>query len=67
MLPCRSLAAAPLPGKEGEPVSEYQYCEFLALDRPLTEKERAELRSISRRSPRSPSRYSRKQHLEVEH
>ncbi len=28
-------------------MSEYQYYEFLALDRPLTEKQRAELRSIS--------------------
>jgi hypothetical protein len=31
-------------------VSEYQYYEFLALDRPLTEKQRAELRSISTRA-----------------
>ena len=31
-------------------MSEYQYYEFLALDRPLTEKERAELRSISTRA-----------------
>jgi hypothetical protein len=28
------------------PMSEYQYYEFLALDRPLIEKQRAELGSI---------------------
>ena len=28
-------------------MSEYQYYEFLALDRPLTGKQRAELRSLS--------------------
>jgi hypothetical protein len=31
-------------------VSEYQYYEFLALDQPLTAKQRAELRSISTRA-----------------
>ena len=31
-------------------MSEYQYYEFLALDRPLTEKQRAELRSNSLRN-----------------
>jgi hypothetical protein len=31
-------------------MSEYQYYEFLALDRPLTENQRAELRSISTRA-----------------
>jgi hypothetical protein len=31
-------------------VSEYQYYEFLALDRPLTEKQRAELRQLSSRA-----------------
>src|SRR5258707_13466687 len=31
-------------------MSEYQYYEFLALDRPLTAKQRAELRSISSRA-----------------
>ena len=30
-------------------MSEYQYYEFLALDRPLTAEQRAELRSISSR------------------
>lgn len=31
----------------GGGTSEYQYYEFLALDRPLTGKQRAELRSLS--------------------
>ena len=31
-------------------MSEYQYCEFRALDRPLTKKEMGVLRSISSRA-----------------
>jgi hypothetical protein len=31
-------------------VSEYQYYEFLAIDRPLDEDERAEVRSLSTRA-----------------
>jgi len=31
-------------------MSEYQYCEFLAVDRPLTKKEMGELRSYSTRA-----------------
>jgi hypothetical protein len=31
-------------------VSEYQYYEFLALDRPLTSKQREELRQLSTRA-----------------
>jgi len=38
-------------------MSEYQYYEFLALDRPLTEKQRAELRSISTRAEISATRF----------
>jgi hypothetical protein len=38
-------------------VSEYQYYEFLALDRPLTEKQRAELRSISTRAEITATRF----------
>jgi hypothetical protein len=38
-------------------MSEYQYYEFLALDRPLTAKQRAELRSISTRAEISASRF----------
>jgi hypothetical protein len=38
-------------------MSEYQYYEFLALDRPLTEKERAELRSISTRAEITATRF----------
>jgi hypothetical protein len=38
-------------------MSEYQYYEFLALDRPLTQKERAELRSISTRAEITATRF----------
>jgi hypothetical protein len=38
-------------------VSEYQYYEFLALDRPLTDKQRDELRSISTRAEITATRF----------
>jgi hypothetical protein len=38
-------------------VSEYQYYEFLALDRPLTGIQRAELRSISSRAEITATRF----------
>jgi hypothetical protein len=38
-------------------VSEYQYYEFLALDQPLTAKQRAELRSISTRAEITATRF----------
>ena len=38
-------------------MSEYQYYEFLALDRPLTDKQRAELRSISTRAEITAARF----------
>jgi hypothetical protein len=38
-------------------MSEYQYYEFLALDRPLTGKQRAELRSISTRAEITATRF----------
>jgi hypothetical protein len=38
-------------------VSEYQCYEFVALDRPLTSDEMAELRSISTRADISPTRF----------
>jgi len=38
-------------------MSEYQYYEFLALDRPLTAKQRAELRSISSRADITATRF----------
>ena len=38
-------------------MSEYQYYEFLALDRPLTEEQRAELRSISSRAEITATRF----------
>jgi hypothetical protein len=39
-------------------MSEYQYYEFLALDRPLTDKQRAELRSISTRAEITATRFA---------
>ena len=38
-------------------MSEYQYYEFLALDKPLTDKQRAELRSISTRAEITATRF----------
>ncbi len=38
-------------------MSEYQYYEFLALDQPLTPKQRAELRSISSRAEITATRF----------
>src|SRR2546430_11831475 len=39
------------------PVSEYQYYEFLTVDRPLTTKEMAELRSFSTRARITPTTF----------
>ena len=38
-------------------MSEYQYYEFLALDRPLTAEQRAELRAISTRAEITATRF----------
>jgi hypothetical protein len=38
-------------------MSEYQYYEFLALDQPLTEEQRAELRAISTRAEITATRF----------
>jgi hypothetical protein len=43
-------------------VSEYQYYEFVALDRPLTAAEVAELRSISTRAQITPTRFFNEYH-----
>jgi hypothetical protein len=43
-------------------VSEYQYYEFVALDRPLTPAEMAELRSISTRAQITPTRFFNEYH-----
>src|SRR4029453_7955975 len=43
-------------------VSEYQYYEFVALDRPLTPAEMAELRSISTRAEITPTRFFNEYH-----
>jgi hypothetical protein len=51
-----SAAGRPV-GMGAAGMSEYQYYEFLALDRPLTEKQRAELRSISTRAEITATRF----------
>jgi hypothetical protein len=43
-------------------VSEYQYYEFVALDRPLTPAEMVELRSISTRAQITPTRFFNEYH-----
>jgi hypothetical protein len=43
-------------------MSEYQYYEFLALDRPLTDKQLAELRSLSTRAEISSTRFVNEYH-----
>src|SRR5919202_1684796 len=40
------------------PMSEYQYYEFLAVDRPLTEPEMRELRAVSSRAVITPTRFT---------
>jgi hypothetical protein len=42
----------------GGSVSEYQYYEFLAIDRPLTEQEMRELRAVSSRAVITPTRFT---------
>jgi hypothetical protein len=39
-------------------MSEYQYYEFLAVDRPLTEPEMRELRAVSSRAVITPTRFT---------
>lgn len=43
-------------------MSEYQYYEFLALDRPLASKQRAELRSLSTRAEITATRFVNEYH-----
>jgi hypothetical protein len=43
-------------------VSEYQYDEFLALDRPLTSKQREELRQLSTRAEITATRFTNEYH-----
>ncbi|OLL89761.1 hypothetical protein Ae406Ps2_6073c [Pseudonocardia sp. Ae406_Ps2] len=43
-------------------MSEYQYYEFLALDRPLTEREQAEVRALSTRAQISATRFTNEYH-----
>src|SRR5712671_3894706 len=44
--------------RRGAVVSEYQYYEFLAVDRPLSEEQRAQLRSISSRAEITATRFT---------
>jgi hypothetical protein len=44
-------------------MSEYQYYEFLAVDRPLTEREVGELREVSRRAEITPARFVNEYHF----
>jgi hypothetical protein len=39
-------------------VSEYQYYEFLAVDRPLSEAQRAQLRALSTRAEITATRFT---------
>jgi hypothetical protein len=43
-------------------MSEYQYYEFLAIDRPLTEDEIDELRELSTRATITPVSFSNEYH-----
>jgi hypothetical protein len=43
-------------------MSEYQYYEFLALDKPLTTEQREELRRLSTRAEISATRFSNEYH-----
>ena len=43
-------------------MSEYQYYEFQAIDRPLTDKQMAELRAISSRAEITPTRMTNVYH-----
>ena len=42
--------------------SEYEYYEFLALDRPLTSKQREELRQLSTRAEITATRFTNEYH-----
>ena len=43
-------------------MSDYQYYEFLALDRPLTSKQREELRQLSTRAEITATRFTNEYH-----
>src|SRR4029450_12188656 len=51
-------AEVPYSRDEGGSVSEYQYYEFLAVDRPLTEREMQELRAVSSRAIITATRFT---------
>jgi hypothetical protein len=43
-------------------MSEYQYYEFLAIDRPLTDREMADLRALSTRAHITPVSFTNEYH-----
>ena len=53
----RGACGEALGAANGEGMSEYQYYEFVAIDRPLTAKQMAELRAISTRAEITSSRF----------
>ncbi len=44
-------------------MSEYQYYEFLAIDRPLTSEEMADLRALSTRANITPVSFTNEYHV----
>jgi len=52
-----TIASMRRPHQRRRPMSEYQCYEFIALDRPLTAKEMAELRAISTTGEITPTRF----------
>ncbi len=54
-MPCPSSAGMPILGSAG--MSEYQYYEFQAIDRPLTEREMLGLRTHSTRAQITPTSF----------
>lgn len=51
------VCLTPAFGSGAEPVSEYQYYEFQAVDRPLSKQEMTELRKVSTRAKITPNRF----------
>jgi hypothetical protein len=51
-----------VPALGGQAVSEYQYYEFLALDRPLTAAEQAEVRRLSTRARITATSFTNEYH-----
>lgn len=56
-LPNMGITALAVTARTGDFMSEYQYYEFQAIDRPLTEREMRELRSFSSRATITPTQF----------